>query len=297
MDKPKKEQQRWHEPHLAVREFSLGPGREWLPGAPGWSLVQVHNGTGYCLRPASSAELATGTTLLMAEQARAVIRASQLGELSLRTFNVMPARLTGLMTLGEENFLKTAAHRESAVRIFPPQSAVAVKMRELSAGRGPAGLMWRLKLLQLFVEAFGDELESVAPPPDGADARERLRALLHRTPPGELVEMSFGELARRTHCTPRHLSRIFHELVGMSFRDKRAEIRLARACELLATSNAKVVEVALESGYKSLSLFNLVFTRRFGTSPGRWRQKQSGGAVLGGNRSISNPRPPAAARF
>jgi AraC-like DNA-binding protein len=42
---------------------------------------------------------------------------------------------------------------------------------------------------------------------------------------------------------------------------------------LLATSQTKVVEVALESGYKSVSLFNLMFTRRFGVSPGRWRQK------------------------
>jgi methylphosphotriester-DNA--protein-cysteine methyltransferase len=47
------------------------------------------------------------------------------------------------------------------------------------------------------------------------------------------------------------------------------------ARELLATSNSKVVEVALESGYKSLSMFNLMFTRRFGTSPGRWRQKNN----------------------
>jgi two-component system response regulator YesN len=69
------------------------------------------------------------------------------------------------------------------------------------------------------------------------------------------------------------LSRIFRELVGMSFRDKRAELRLTRARDLLATSKSKVVEVALESGYKSLSLFNLMFTRHFGTSPGRWRQK------------------------
>jgi transcriptional regulator GlxA family with amidase domain len=59
----------------------------------------------------------------------------------------------------------------------------------------------------------------------------------------------------------------------MSFCDKRAEIRLGRARELLATSKSKVVEVAFESGYKSLSLFNQMFTRRFGVSPGKWRQK------------------------
>src|SRR5205085_1049955 len=98
---------------------------------------------------------------------------------------------------------------------------------------------------------------------------------LDKTPSSELLEMSFNELAQMTRCTSRHLSRIFQEIVGQSFRDKRAEIRLARARELLATSDSKVVDVALESGYKSLSLFNLMFSRRFGTSPGKWREKHS----------------------
>ena len=75
--------------------------------------------------------------------------------------------------------------------------------------------------------------------------------------------------------TPRHLSRTFNELVGMSFRAKRAEIQLTRARELLANSNSKIVDVALESGFKSLSLFNMMFARRFGTSPRGWRQQNA----------------------
>ena len=88
----------------------------------------------------------------------------------------------------------------------------------------------------------------------------------------ELLTMNFSELGKMTRCTPRHLSRIFQEVVGVSFRDKHTELRLARACELLATTEAKIVDVALESGYQSLSLFNLMFSRRHGVSPGRWRQ-------------------------
>jgi len=141
----------------------------------------------------------------------------------------------------------------------------------------------RLSLLQLVAEVLGKELEQPAPvlAVEPNDARERLRKFLAETPPDALLEISFHELAQTTGCTARHLSRIFYDLVGVSFRDKRAEIRLARARELLATSQTKVVEVALESGYKSLSFFNLVFTRRFGVSPGRWRQKNvgNGGSV------------------
>ena len=81
-----------------------------------------------------------------------------------------------------------------------------------------------------------------------------------------------SDLAQMARCTTRHLNRIFNDVVGMSFREKNTELRLARACELLATTQAKVVDVALESGYQSLSLFNSMFTRRFGVSPGKWRE-------------------------
>jgi AraC-like DNA-binding protein len=274
MSERMKMKQRLYEPHLAIRMLSIQAGGEWQPEFSGWSLIQISDGTGYCLQAQGSAELEAGMVLLIADQARPVLRASQLWEMSLHAFNVMPARLTGLITLGEEGFLKLAAARKDcAIRILPPQNLVATKMKELSSNRHRAGLMFRLKLLQLFVEAFGDEWAQTAGSQKISDAKERLWAFLQKTPPGELVEMNFGELARKTNCTARHLSRIFHELIGMSFRDKRAEIRLARARELLATSDSKVVEVALESGYKSLSLFNLMFIRRFGVSPGRWRQK------------------------
>src|SRR5262249_4291741 len=109
-------------------------------------------------------------------------------------------------------------------------------------------------------------------------AKERLQDFLQRTPSAELLRLGVTELARMNGCTPRHLNRIFTELVGVSFREKHTELRLTRACELLSTTESKVVDVALESGYESLSLFNLMFARRFGLSPGKWRQAQRDGA-------------------
>jgi AraC-like DNA-binding protein len=284
-----KKTERIYEPHLAVRKFSVPPGGEWSPRSPGWSLIQIGSGTGYLLQSQLSREVETGTVLLIAGPAQGSIRASQLGGLSLSAFGVTPARLTGLITMGEQDFLEQAAFRkECSVRMLPPSDPVAVKMAELCANGNSSELLFRLNLLQLFVGVFGSELQQVASHWESADARERLRVLLERIPAAELLEMSFDELARSTHCTPRHLSRLFHELVGMSFRDKRAELRLTRARDLLATSKSKVVEVALESGYKSLSLFNLMFTRHFGTSPGRWRQKNrhNGESKNGRNKKV-----------
>jgi AraC-like DNA-binding protein len=216
-------------------------------------------------------ELETGALLVAATSAPGSIRASQLGGMALYSFKVIPSRLTGLITLGEQHFFETA---DRGPRLFSSRHPAAMRMGELCTKRGRGGLLFRLQLLEVFAELFGDEAEQDPPVEQSTDARKRLQDFLEQTPSSELLEMSFSELARKTRCTSRHLSRIFHELTGISFRDKRAELRLARARELLATTDCKVVDVAMESGYKSLSLFNLMFARHFGMSPGRWRKQQ-----------------------
>lgn len=278
-----------YEPHLAIREFTISSGKEWTPRPADWSLIQVEAGMGYWLQGTSSVDLKTGTVLLVFGDGQGRLRASQLNSMSLYAFSVTPTRLTGLITLSEQDFLKQAAlQSDLAFQIFPNSSPIASKMKELYLSNNPSGLLFRLTLLQLFVEVFGKRLEQVVPPQKEGDARERLRAFLTTAPPDMLSEMSFDDLARITRCTPRHLSRIFYDLVGMSFCDKRAEIRLGRARELLATSKSKVVEVAFESGYKSLSLFNQMFTRHFGVSPGKWRQR-NGINRVSENRRHANP--------
>jgi AraC-like DNA-binding protein len=234
----------------------------------------------------------------VAAGAHGSIRASQLERLTLRLFNVAPARLTGLLTVSEQAFLKkVAAQSDFSFRVFSPQSAIAVKMQELYGLQKRGGLLLRLQLLQLFVEAFGEGLQQTLPSSDTTEAKDRLRAFLNDLPQAELSELTLNELARMTHCTSRHVSRIFHELVGMPFREKRAELRLERARELLATSRHKVVEVALESGFNSLSLFNLMFMRRYGTSPGKWRRKYRTGCGSETKTNRGKSAPQLAASF
>jgi AraC-like DNA-binding protein len=285
-----------YQPNLAIREFNLSAGEEWVPRLAGWSLIQVRRGHGYCLRPGLNQELVTGTVLLLAGRLPGSIRASQLGELSLCSFSVIPERLTALTTLDEQDILKLPANDEPVFKILPPDNQVAAKMSGLLTGGGKSGLLLRLKLLQLFAELFLDELkqddfkESKTEMPD---AIQRLQEFLQELPASDLLELDFKELAVQTHCTERHLSRVFQKVVGMSFTDKRAELRLIRAEELLATTNSKVVQVALESGYNSLSQFNLMFIRRYGISPGKWRRKNSCGNVKGNGKKSGQRSDPA----
>lgn len=260
----------------------MSPQDEWTPGFRGWVMCQIESGTGYWMHPQLNQELETGTVLLLASEASGSIRASQVGGgLTLYFFKVEPARLTGLITLGEQVFFETGAYKEIAtLKILPPQSLVATRMKGLCAQRNQNGCLFRLQLLQLFFEVFGNELKpGLSRPEAAADAKERLREFLSQTPAADLLHLNFSELGDRIRCTRRHLTRTFQEVVGMSFRDKQAELRLTRARELLAGSESKVVDVALESGFQSLSLFNLMFKRRFGVSPGRWRTNLQGNKI------------------
>ena len=278
---------RSHEAHLTIRAVNLPPGAEWAFGQPGWTVALVGRGNGYCLTSKGHVELPTGSMLVVFGPAPWAIRSSQLGELSLRTFSILPTRLPGLITVGEQEFLKASANNSTGFIRFEPESPLACRLKELcSDPNQPAGLLLRLQLLQVFVEALGGELQAASQPQVSDDARKRLQDLLQTVSPGELAEMSLCELARRAGCTSRHASRIFSELTGMSFLEKRSEIRMNFARELLAGGTSKVVDVALESGYKSLSLFNQTFSRRFGVSPGVWRKKNGASAQMASPRSL-----------
>jgi AraC-like DNA-binding protein len=263
------------EPHLVVKEVVLPPGSEFAPQAPGWSFFHLSRGVGYWLHPRGNHELATGSVLLLSERTQGIKRASQVGEVLLHFFRLQPQRLTGLVTLNEQQFLQNAAALEqSSLRIFRPGEAVAENFRKVCETVNGNNFRLRLQLLDLFIQAFGNELPNqTAAPAPSIDAKARLTHLLNQTPLSELLDLSFTDLVQEMRCTPRHLSRIFHEVVGMSFREKQAQVRLVRAQELLATTQCKVVEVALESGYQSLSLFNLMFKKRFGVTPGKWREQ------------------------
>jgi AraC-like DNA-binding protein len=270
-----------YEPHLVLRQHAIVPKGEWTPRLAGPTFILVRQGTGYFLKSQLNQELPVGTVLMLGGGVTGTIRASQIGAFSLCFFSVIPSRLSGLLTLGEKRSLElTLLNPESNLKIFPPQSTVAIRMEELAASENPGGFAARLKMLQLMAEII--ELDLSAAPAESkiSDAGQRLELFLKQTPISDLLEMNFTDLARMTNCTSRHLSRLFQKLVGMSFNDKRAELRLAKALDLLATSNLKVVDVALESGFKSLSQFNQVFARHFGVSPGRWRNKNGGEAAV-----------------
>ena len=264
-----------YETQLVVNELALPPGGEWSPQLPGWLVIHVTAGVGYWLCPRLNWELRTGAVVLLSDQIHGCVRASQVGELRLHFFRIEPRKLTGLVSIADQALIQNAAGDEKmSLRLLPPNAQFSNKVTDLSSEKARNTFPARVQLLQLFLEAFGGNFQQ--PPADATgvfDAKERLKQILNQMPVSELLQLSFSELVSKTRCSPRHVSRLFTELVGVSFREKQTELRLTRACELLATTDSKVVDVAMESGYQSTSLFSAMFKQRFGTSPAKWRER------------------------
>jgi AraC-like DNA-binding protein len=267
--------ERSFEPQMAMQSVSLPPGGEWVPKFHGCLFAQVSSGIAYWWQPDAPEELSAGAVLVLARNSQGVLRASQLSDVLINYFCVTVDKLTGLLSLGEQQSLRAAVAREPAAgRILAIGHPLAQRFQAFPGATGSSTVFVRLQLLLLVLDYFRDQLEAQNGDTEpNLDGRRRLRQFLQETAASEFLELSLTDLVPRMHVSPRHLSRLFREEVGMSFREKQTELRLNKACHLLATTEVKLIEVALASGYQSDSLFNLMFKKRFGMSPGKWRRQ------------------------
>jgi hemolysin activation/secretion protein/AraC-like DNA-binding protein len=262
------------ERHLILQTVTLHPSGEWTPPTSGWTVVRVADGYGYWLQGGSACELKTGDGFVVMEAAPLVLRASQLGPLKLELFSVYPQFLNGLITVAEGHQLMRAGKATSAQVIhFKSTDPVGQKFSRLIAQPQRENLTMRSALLQLWSQAVAGVMQ--APPADTSNHRlhERFSQLVAQMPDAELATRSLPELAAQLHCSERHFSRLFRTEFGVPLRKRQTELRLQRARQLLADANAKIINVAYESGYRHLGLFNAMFKKRFGVTPSEWRQQ------------------------
>lgn len=260
--------------HLKGNQAVVPAAGEWLPPLRDWLCLRLAQGHGYWRQGGSPRELNAREVLVTHAEGKGTFLASRLGEVTLQWFHVAPELLHGLLTMDEQRALELAINSGSLPRHFPADHAVSQLGTALWESAMEPPLRRRSQMLGLFAAALTADL---APAPAAAaattDARIRLRQWLTQSPEAELLSRSVEDLAAELNCSVRHFSRLFHEEVGVSFREKQTELRLLKARQLLARSDAKVIHVALESGYRHLGLFNALFKRRFGMTPTKWRRQ------------------------
>jgi transcriptional regulator GlxA family with amidase domain len=87
------------------------------------------------------------------------------------------------------------------------------------------------------------------------------------------TNITMETLARRASLCPRQVSRRFKAAFGTTPADFIESLRLKEAQRRLAASEASVKRVATSLGYRSAHVFRRAFERRFGISPGAYRER------------------------
>ena len=84
-------------------------------------------------------------------------------------------------------------------------------------------------------------------------------------------DLSQGAMAEMAGISKDYFSRIFRNVTGLNYSKWLNLIRLEKAAELLADENMTLTEIAMLSGFQSISSFNRVFHTEKGMSPGEYR--------------------------
>ena len=98
-----------------------------------------------------------------------------------------------------------------------------------------------------------------------------LRRVLQLTEDRLGDQVRFEDLADQVGLAPRSLARRFADETGTTWRAIRRRMRVMRAIEELAASDAPVTKIAFKVGYTSLSAFNAAFRELTGRAPTEYR--------------------------
>lgn len=282
------------ESHLVLWRRTLARRRRWSPSRRDWCVFRVSEGRATLVSPGATHGMAVGDMVALPAGAGDFQFQGQARVTRLEYFPVSLGSLTGVLTWRERTWLQQwGGGPRPRFRRVAASEAAAVELDRICRGR-PAGdsPLLRCELLRIFAIMFSEELcEHPGNPSSFGPAAERIERLLRHWPESMLMNRTTSELARRCGCSERHFNRLFRERCGVSVRRWQIQLRLETAGRLLRESDAKVIHVAMESGYRHLGLFNTMFRRRFGMTPGEWRRREREAAIgppprTGGEASV-----------
>lgn len=86
--------------------------------------------------------------------------------------------------------------------------------------------------------------------------------------------ISIDELARISHLSTRHFTRLFTASYHITPGNYILSLRMQYACQLLKTTKETVSEIALQTGYGDSNYFSRQFHKFYGISPREYRNEQ-----------------------
>jgi len=90
-------------------------------------------------------------------------------------------------------------------------------------------------------------------------------------------KLSAEQISKAAGLHPNYAMAVFKKALGITLLDCLTQHRVSHAQRVLATTNDKIIDVAFDSGFSSVSRFHEAFKRWCGCSPKEYRNKHRGG--------------------
>jgi len=92
-------------------------------------------------------------------------------------------------------------------------------------------------------------------------------------------EITLNAIAQQEFLSIGHLSRMFHQNMGMSFTKYLQQVRLIHASKDLYTTSQSITDIAMNNGFSSANAFITSFKQSYGITPGAVRFSTSESAI------------------
>lgn len=149
----------------------------------------------------------------------------------------------------------------------------AAEAGETSSPIMAVAMLWQLAAqLKRETERRGDTLGSIRETRN----KERLAPAVNYTYQHYDQKITLADLAREANMSVPNFSSVFRETYGIPPMEYLARIRLQNAADLLQNTDKKIIDIAEECGFFSISNFIKAFNNGMGMSPSRYR-KECGG--------------------
>ena len=240
-------------------------------------------GVGQFVNNGSAAQrLVSGDILVWEGCPKAKLSVSKGAELTFWMFSLRLEHLFPLFASKEISLLRQVTDDFRAAKYFPSSATLAVKCHQLiETVPSQSDLDHRSHLLQVAAVILKEEFKTAHQQhADMGEVEDRIITIFDQLSADQLMGLTVDELAVMFGCCRRHLNRLFHQYFGFSVGALKTEMRLLKAVSLLRDVNTKVINVADQCGFNHLGLFNNSFKKRFGVSPGRWRNLASQEKIL-----------------
>lgn len=262
--------------HLGLHR--LRGDEEFSHSFEGLCFVFPKGGQGRLVNGAHTQLLAPGDILIIRDGAGCKLATGKGGDFVFLAFCLRPEHLFPLFEGKEIALLEDVLKDFGARKHYSSGTSLAVESHRLVTEVTPnRTLDHRGQLVRIAAAVLTEEFKHAHERSGFVRAEEHIIQIFEKLSSDDILSLSIAELADRFSCSRRHLNRLFHQHLGFSATALKSEMRLLRAASLLRNPNSKVITVAQQCGFNHLGLFNTSFRRRFGVSPGQWRD--SGGKV------------------